>query len=257
MSKVVNCAEAKRTVLAERYLLGGMARRERARYSRHLESCNACRAQVAQTAALIADLESAAENAGWDAGQVKRIKQLYRHRRGMMQNFNWRLAGGIALLLTLVIIMPFVWWANRPETKMALLVSFEREQIDAGSSRSDSLIWAEIGELHQTGDDDGVRARLLELLPGLDDPELICTAHRFVGLSALFLKQADEALPHLQIASGVRNPAAEEKAYWYIANAHLMLGNKIGAKAALHKVVSLRSKRRLHASRLLEKLAAL
>ena len=126
MKSNMQCNENDRAGLVERYVLGGMHKKERLAYEAHLQRCEACKKQLKESQKIVAKLKSAAQSAGWTENQVAQIDRLY-SRGSLLQNINWRLAMKIAIILIVIVILPFLWWANSTETKLALMVTLERE----------------------------------------------------------------------------------------------------------------------------------
>jgi tetratricopeptide (TPR) repeat protein len=256
MSRQIDCNETNRASLVERYLLGGMRKKERRAFEQHLEACHDCSQQLRESRKIVTTLKNAAEKAGWTENQVAQLDRLY-SRGSLLQNINWRLAAKIAVVVLGVFIVPFLWWANKAETKMALLVNLQRETRLLTGETDHTGNLQKILALHKEGKDEMVIAALDSSLSTLDETIEKATAERLLGLSYLFNEQPDSALNHLQHALRTQAPDAEQLSYLYIAKAHLLMGNRLGAISALKKAAGLRAIFTAEAAQLIEKLEQL
>ena len=248
--KPIQCDSENRALLAERYALGGMQKKEKQAFEAHLATCTLCTKQLQENQKIVNKLKDAAAEAGWSEKDVAKIDRLYA-RAGLARSINWWLTLKIALLLMAFVIVPFFWWANQDATKMALLVSLQRESSLLAGETDLSGQLQPLFELHKNGRDEEVVAAGRAVLPQIAETDERATLERLLGLSFLFTDQPDSALPHLQKAQLTGNPYAEQKSHYYAAQAHLLMANKLGAIAALkhaekiqsdftEKVVSLR-----------------
>lgn len=253
MSYQIDCDETNRASLVERYLLGGMRKKERLEFEEHLEACHDCLQQLRESRNIVTKLKNAAEEAGWTENQVAQLDRLY-SRGSLFQNINWRLAAKIAIVFLGVVIVPFLWWANKAETKMATLVNLERETrlLTGETDYTDNL--KKILLLHKEGDDKNVIEVLNSNFSKFDEATEIATAERLLGLSFLLTEKPDTALNHLQRALLTQLPEAEQLTFLYIAKAHLLMGNKLGALSALKKAAGLHIRFDKEALQLIEKL---
>ncbi|MFQ5627904.1 MAG: anti-sigma factor family protein [bacterium] len=253
MKSKMQCDENIRANLVERYVLGGMRKKEKLAFEAHLESCEACSKQLQESQKIVNRLKHAAQSAGWTEGQVAQIDRLYL-RGSLLQNINWRLAMKIAIILIAVVIIPFLWWANKIETKLALMVFFERETALLVNETDQTGYLQSALTLHQQGKDREVIANLTTSFSQFELPAEKATAERFLGLSYLFIDAPDSALIHLHNAQIDCGPDAEQLSFLYIANAHLLMGNKLGAMSALKNAAKIHSRFRDKALELKERL---
>lgn len=232
MNDQIQCNDANRATLVERYALGGMRRKEKRAFKAHLQSCPFCARQLQENRKIVDELKGAAKDAGWSAKDIAEIDHLYA-RAGLSRGINWKLTLKIAVILTALVIIPFVWWANKPATKMALLVSLSREtEFLAGDNVSNADL-QHAHALHLDGRDREAIAALQPLLQHLKAPTAKAKAERLLGLSYLFIEKPDSALLYLQKSLAESDGQSEQLCFYYIAQAHMMMGNKLGALAAL------------------------
>ena len=253
MGSTLVCSDANRQELTERYLFGGMRKKQKLAFEQHLKECEACQKQLQQSQQMLNELRQAAENAGWSPGEIDQLSRLYAPR-GVFSQFNWRLVLVITLVLFAVFVLPFIWWANKPETKMRLLASLEPEYQIEGTLPEELN---QAIEAHQSGNHD--RA-IQELMHFVDQPTyqpFWPLIHRVIGLSFMLKKEPERALPYLQKSLANASSRAEEKSLWYIANAYLMLGNRSGAMRFLQEVIEQRGQHQDRARAILDRLKKL
>lgn len=256
MPKRFKCDDAKRAGIAERYVMGGLSRRERARYEAHLAACKQCQKQLEAARKVVKELKSAAAEAGWSQEQIDRLDRLY-SPQGLLQNINWRLIALITLILGVVIVVPFIWWVSQPQTRLSLHVAFERERRALSESEADNAVIRRALEMHERGKDREVIAYLHNNLAMVVQPESRLAAHRLIGLSYLFLSKPDSALEHLTIAATAQDTIAAQCSEYYMAQAYLLSGNKTGAIGALRRASEVPGPLQTRALELLETLRAL
>ncbi len=250
MGSSLLCTEANRQELAERYLFGGMGRKEKQRFEEHLSECQACQDQLQQSRKMLNELKQAAENAGWSQKEIEQLSRLYAPR-GVFTQFNWRLILAITAVLFIVFVLPFIWWANKPETKMRLMASLEPE-FRPEKTLPQGL--REAVQLHEKGEYEQAVNRLVQLAEKPDYQPFGPMIHRLIGLSLMLKKEPERALPYLQKSLADTSAEAEEKSLWYMANAYLMIGNKPGAVRFLEKVIAREGRYRERAVELLDRL---
>lgn len=232
------CNDKNRTGLVEKYLLGGMSEKTRQSFEAHLKHCDKCLGQLNASRKIIADIRRAARKAGWDPDQLDELSTLYARKR-LLRHMNWRLISLIALGLCLVVVLPFFWWANKPETRMALLVSLERERTLDPTITGEQMQLSRALSLHMAGKDERCAGVIADLVKLADlDAAVRVNAERLYGLSLMFQKKPQHAVPHLQRAAATTDPDLEQRAHWYLANAFLLLGDAESARTFLNKTLA-------------------
>ena len=234
MSKTIECRDDNRHELVERYLMGGMKRREKEAFAAHLETCQACQRQLKEGEVMLKKLQKAARKAGWSEGDIALLSRLY-ERQGMFSHVNWRLVLIISVTLFLL-ILPFIWWANQPETKMKLLFSLKPDEVLLQETPPTRGELVEPFRRFEAGEFDRVILDIEDRLSRLPEPELF-QAENLLGLSYLFEKQPEKAVIHLQKALALATPEDRDRLLWYLANAHLRLGDRERAQSYLRQVV--------------------
>lgn len=234
MKDQFQCNDENRGLLVERYALGGMSKKEKLAFETHLKTCTFCAKRLQENQKVVDKLKGAAKDAGWSEKDISEIDNLYA-RAGLSRGINWKLTLKIALILTVVVIIPFTWWANRPATKMALMVSLNRETALNVEDEASIPGLQHAFELHKAAEDDAAIAELKQIAANITSETARITIERLLGLSYLFKSEPDSALPHLQSAVAESNDSDEQMSFIYIAQAHLMMANKLGAVAALNK----------------------
>lgn len=228
------CHDDNRQQLAERYLFGGMRRREMRAYEEHVAQCAACQEQLRQGRQMLAELKTAAKNAGWSRKEIDNLSRLYA-RRGPFAQINWRLVLAITAVLCAVFVLPFIWWANRPETRMRLLVSLQPESVDVAQLPEPLQ---EPVRLHQLGRQEQVIQRLMPLSTDSRYRAFWPAIQRLIGLAYLLEKQPERAIPHLQRSLADTSASGTERAAWYLANAYLLIADRPVAERFLEAVVA-------------------
>ena len=251
MAKNFVCNDDNRHELVERYVMGGMKRREKEAFAAHLEECPDCRRQLKESQAMLKKLQKAARKAGWSEGDIALLSRLY-ERQGFFSHVNWKLVAVISVSLFLL-VLPFIWWANQPETKMKLLFALKPKEVILQQTPP---VRGELVEAFRQFESERFR-QAIELLEAklarLSDDELF-QAEKWLGLAYLFEKQPEKAVIHLQKALALASAEEEGMMLWYIANAYLRLGQREAAETHLRKVAETHPSLKSQALYMLERL---
>ncbi|MDQ7053369.1 MAG: tetratricopeptide repeat protein [candidate division KSB1 bacterium] len=183
---------------------------------------------------MLKKLQKAARKAGWSEGDIALLSRLY-ERQGMFSHVNWRLVVIISGTLFLM-ILPFIWWANQPETKMKLLFSLTPDEVLLQETPPTRGELVEPFRRFEAGEFDRVILDIEDRLARLPESDLF-QAENLLGLAYLFEKQPEKAVIHLQKALALVVPEDEGRLLWYLANAYLRLGDRQRAENHLQQVV--------------------
>lgn len=244
------CSIPYRRENAERYLLGGMSKQEKEKFAKHIEQCTECNASMLEVKQILGKLKAAAADEGWDDKRIEQLAEIY-GRDAVRKGINWRLAFRISVIIIVLGVIPLFWWANTTETRMANLVSINRE-VEPDSTVLNAFAQP-ILDLHRSGEDEAA-IDLLNAAAADTNHFHMLYAERLLGLSNLFLGSPELALQHLDRALATKDATIEERIHWYRANAFLMMGNKNAARIAIKKVISMKKKYDVRASEILDAL---
>jgi len=91
-------------------------------------------------------------------------------------------------------------------------------------------------ERYRAGDWTGAAADLSAAIPTLGDSDAGLEVRLYLGICLLQLGRTEEAVSVLQRAGTSVNRAVQERACWYRAQAHLLLGQVADARALLNEL---------------------
>ncbi len=248
MARRIRCTDENRRNLVERYLLGGMQGREKAAFAEHLSQCEACKAELQKSQAMLDDLQQAARDAGWRKEDIERLSQLYAGQE-YLTKINWRLVAIISGALFLL-VLPFIWWAHKPETQMRLWVKLEPDaHLEAATSAAADPFRPALDALQE-----GEYEQAVQLLQAVSAARLSVEEQgrreRLLGLAYLLGEAPEPAIIHLQKALALLPAAEREPCLWYLANGYLLLGDREFAGRYLRETGTLQGRHAKQARRL-------
>ncbi len=238
MSAKIDCENTDRAELVEKYLLGGMGRKAQKEMESHLKECPDCSAVLKEQQKILSRLTKAARKAGWKQEQIDEISNFHK-RRSLFKNMNWKLVLIIAGVLFAFTAGPLIWKSQDPQFQLQQLAELELERrLDPGVTDSSGALQNALN-FHQTERHNDALLVLNKTSASLEKLEYIVFAERLIGLTYLHLQKTDSAMTHLHSALKSPSPALRQRAFWFIAQGHLLAGNRQGAESALRSAEQL------------------
>jgi len=213
----------------------------------HLAGCPACSERLD----LVADLVRVAEAGGEAFASAPASSGSSRPRLRLVVGVVATLAAAAVLLLLVV---------PRPSTteRMQALAQLAPPAVAGttlrGEAAAEEAAFAAALERYEAGDFGGAVERLTEVVAAAPDDPL---AYFYLGVARLQLGADEAAITTLAKATNLAEGLLQERALWFLANAHLARGEGPEARTAFERLVAAQGDYELNARDALEALAPL